>query len=191
MKLLTSTLIACLVILGSAPSAFADKYVIDQGHSSINTKFKHVGISWLKAEFKSFSGSIEYDPENISASSVAVEIDVTSIDSNHELRDEHMIDESHLNAAQFPTASFASNSVMDKGDGNMTINGNLTLHGVTNEVAIETTIAGEGETRWGDYRMGFEGTTTLDMREFGLDNYGPTNMVEMSLLLEVVKEAAE
>lgn len=188
MKLLTSTLIACLVTLAGASSAFADKYVIEEGHSSINTKFKHVGISWLKGEFKSFSGSIEYDPENVSASSVMVEIDVTSIDSNHKLRDEHMLNEEHLNGAQFPTATFASTSVMDKGEGNMTVNGDFTLHGVTNEIAIDTTIVGEGVTRWDDYRIGLEGTTTLDMREFGIDSYGPTNMVEITLLLEIIKE---
>ena len=187
MKLLTSTLIACLVTLASTSSAFADKYVIEEGHSSINTRFLHVGISWLNGEFKSFSGSIEYDPENVSASSVMVEIDVTSIDSNHALRDEHMQDERHLDVANFPTATFASTNVIDKGEGNMTVNGNLTLHGVTNEIAIETSIAGEGMTRWDDYRIDFEGTTTLDMREFGIDSFGPTNMVEMTLLLEVIK----
>ena len=186
MKLIQSSLIAFAIFF--AGTASAAHFVIEEGHSSIQTQFKHVGISWLRGQFKSFSGSLEYDPENVSASSVTVDIDTASIDSNHATRDEHMREPRHLDTEQYPTAKFVSTSVVDKGDGKMTINGNFTLRGVSKEIAIEATIAGEGETRWSDYRMGLEGTTTIDMRDFGVESFGPTHQVEIAMFLEVIRE---
>ena len=186
MKLIQSSVIAFAVFF--AGTASAAHFVIEEGHSSIQTKFKHVGISWLRGQFKSFSGSLEYDPENVSASSVTVDIDTASIDSNHPTRDGHMREARHLDTEQYPTAKFVSTSVVDDGDGNMTVNGDFTLRGVTKEIAIEATISGEGDTRWNDYRMGFEGVTTIDMRDFGVESFGPIHQVEITMFFEVIRQ---
>ena len=186
MKLIQSSLIAFAVFF--AGTASAAHFVIEEGHSSIQTQFKHVGISWLRGQFKSFSGSLEYDPENVSASSITVDIDTASIDSNHETRDEHMREPRHLDTALYPTANFVSTNVVDNGDGKMNVSGDFTLRGVTKEIAIEVIIAGEGETRWSDYRMGLEGATTIDMRDFGVESFGPTHQVEITMFLEAIRQ---
>lgn len=182
--------ISLLVTVTASPSYSAD-YVIDTdgGHAAINFKFKHLGISWLTGEFRNFEGFFSYDPENVEASSIHVDIDVTSLDSNHARRDRHILAERYLNAESFPEASFVSTSVEDKGHGNMKVLGNLTLHGITREIAIDATEVGSGKDPWGGYRVGLEGTTTLDMRDFGYESFGPTHLVEMLLYVEGMDSA--
>lgn len=189
MKFIKPVLIA-LTLFSVSHVVVADNYLIDTkgGHAGINFKFKHVGISWLVGEFKTFEGSFVYDPDNVSASSVIVDIDTTSLDSNHAARDEHLSEADYLNSGEFPTAKFVSSSVVDKGEGNMTVNGDLTLRGITKPVVMEVTTVGAGETRWNDYRIGLEGTTTLDVREFGIETFGPEHLVHMTLVVEGIRQ---
>lgn len=188
MKLIKPLLLSSLLFVSSA--AYADSYIIDTkgGHAAIYFKFKHVGISWLLGEFKTFEGSFEFDENNIEAASITVDIDTTSLDSNHAERDKHIRDERYLNVEEFPTAKFVSTSFVDKGDGNMTMVGDLTLRGVTKPVTIEVATVGKGETRWKDYRIGLEGTTTINTKDFGMDSFGPEHMVHMSLYIEGIKQ---
>jgi len=189
MKLIKSLLIASAMLTTSGV-AIADTYIIDTkgGHAAINFKFKHIGISWLLGEFKTFEGGFEYDPENIEASSIIVDIDTTSLDSNHAERDKHIRSEKYLNVDEFPTAKFVSTAFVDNGDGNMSVTGDLTLRGVTKSIVIEVATVGAGETRWKDYRVGLEGETALDMRDFGVDTFGPEHLIHMSLFIEGIKQ---
>ena len=188
MTVLKNIIVALTILVGAMSSVHAADYIVDTegGHAGINFKFKHLGISWLTGEFRNFEGTFTYDPENVEASSAEVEIDVTSLDSNHELRDGHMLSERFLNAEAFPHAKFVSTSVVDKGHGNMKVRGNFTLHGVTKEIAIEATEVGAGDDPWGGYRVGLEGTAILDMRDFDYQSFGPTHLVELLLYVEGV-----
>ena len=114
-------------------SANAADYVIDtQGaHASINFKVNHLGFSYIKGRFNTFNGEFSYDPENIAASKVTVNVDTRSLDSNHAERDRHIRSADFINASQFSTATFTSTQGVDKGDGNLAITGDLTLHGHT------------------------------------------------------------
>jgi len=157
MKLIKSLLIAG-TMLSASSFAVADTYIIDTkgGHAAINFKFKHIGISWLLGEFKTFEGSFEYDPEDVAASSITVDIDTSSLDSNHAERDKHIRSEKYLNVNEYPTAKFISTGFTDKGEGNMSVTGDLTLRGITKSIVIEVSTVGAGETRWKDYRIGLE-----------------------------------
>lgn len=190
MKMIQKSFIAVIVLLMSISSATAADYVIDTkgGHAAINFKFKHIGISWLVGEFKTFSGSFSFDPENVEASSIIVDIDTTSLDSNHAERDKHIRAENRLNTDDYPTAKFVSTRVESTADETMTVYGDLTLRGVTKEIAIAASTVGAGDDPWGGYRVGLEGTTTLDMRDFGSEGFGPTHMIDMLLYVEGIQE---
>ncbi len=159
--------------IASASLANAATYVIDDSksgaHSQIDVKVKHIGISWVKGRFNDFSGSFEYDKDNINASSVDVTIQTQSFDSNHAKRDKHITGSDYLNASKYPTATFKSTSISDLGDGKVKVDGDLNLHGVTKAITFDANLIGEGASPWGDYRAGFEGSVDLKFSDFGMD----------------------
>ena len=101
--------LACAAMALAAPASAAD-YVIDTkgGHASINFKIPHLGFSWLTGRFDTFSGTFTYDDKKPEASKVSVEIDTTSLNSNHAERDKHLRSADFLDAAKFPKATFVS-----------------------------------------------------------------------------------
>lgn len=184
------TLAALLSV--SAMAANAADYVIDtQGaHASVNFKIQHLGYSWLTGRFNDFGGKFSYDPAKPEASKITVTIDTTSLDSNHAERDKHLKGDEFLAVEDFPEAKFVSTKVIDKGDGQLAVHGDLTLHGVTKPIVIDAEKIGEGEDPWGGYRAGFSGTTSIAMKDFGIDyNLGPASThVELTLHIEGVKQ---
>lgn len=190
MKLIQCSLITLATLFVSISTASAADYVIDTkgGHAAINFKFKHLGISWLVGEFKTFDGSFTYDPENLEGSSITVNIDTTSLDSNHAERDKHIRAENRLNTDEYPSAKFVSTKVMSGDDGAINLYGDLTLLGVTKEILIQASEVGAGDDPWGGYRVGLEGTTTLDLRDYGSEGFGPSHQVEMLLYVEGIRQ---
>lgn len=178
-------LIALSCFLTGVGSVNAADYVIDTqgGHASVDFRFKHLNIAWLTGEFKDFDGTFSFDAADMQSSKVEVNIRTASIDSNHAERDKHMRGEKFLNTEKFPDAKFVSTKVTDMVDGRFTVQGNLTLHGVTKAIAIEAKQVGEGKDPWGGYRAGFEGTTTINTGDFGM-TFPPTNSVELYLYIE-------
>lgn len=174
-----------LVSLSSVTPVFAADYVIDTkaAHASIVFRFKHLGYSWLTGRFNSFDGTFSYDADNPMKSKVEVRIDVSSIDTNNVRRDEDMRSDRFLDTEKYPTATFVSTRVVPTSDGAMTVYGNLTLHGVTREIAIAVSKVGEGDDPWGGYRAGFEGNVILNTTDFGV-TMPPTNQVELFLYVE-------
>ena len=181
--------IGLLVLLVSLAgiSQGAETYVIDtQGmHASINFQIPHLGYSLLTGRFNRFSGEFTYDRENPAKSSVSVVIDTSSVDSNHAERDKHLRSEDFLHTDKFPEATFVSSSFREQGDGQAVINGMLTLRGVSKPVTINATKIGEGEDPWGGYRLGFAGTTTFLLADFGIMKELGESSREVELLLHV------
>lgn len=185
-----SSLLKLVVALFAASTASASNYVIDteDAHAFINFKFRHLGYSVLAGTFETFDGSFDWDPDDISASSVAIEIETKSLNSNHAERDRHIRGDKYLDAKRFPAATFVSTRVEEHGDGRMTIHGELTLRGVTNEISIDARRIDEGNDPWGGYRAGFEGYVTLDMRDYGVNSFIPLHTVDMELFVEGVRQ---
>ena len=165
-------LMGTAVLLALAANVQAADYVIDGSgagmHTAVNFRASHMGISALWGRFNDITGSFSYDANDIDASRISVDIDPASIDTNHEERDIHLRSSDYLGVEEFPEASFVSSSIQDLGGGEMQVTGDLTLHGVTNEVVFEALRTGEGETPFGDYRVGFEAEVTIDMAEYGI-----------------------
>ena len=184
--------IAFAAVLSTSAIADKETYQIDTAgaHASVEFKIKHLGYSWLKGRFNKFDGTFAYDPANPSDANVSVTIDTTSLDSNHAERDKHLRSVDFLNVSKFPEAKFESTRVEVAGEGNGTIYGNLTLNGVTREVAIATVLVGRGDDPWGGYRAGFEGNTKIKLKDFGIDfDLGPASAeVELSLSVEGIRK---
>jgi|Laugrespbdmm15sn_2_1035079.scaffolds.fasta_scaffold30355_1 polyisoprenoid-binding protein YceI len=184
---------ACVLAaaLGAMGSVSAAEYVIDGTdagmHTSVNFRASHVGISALWGRFNDISGSFSYDAANIAASTITVKIDPASIDTNQAARDEHLRTADYLDVAKFPEAGFVSTMIHDMGEGKLHLTGNFTLHGVTKEISFEALRTGEGETPFGDYRVGFEAELTLDVAEYGIA-LGPDPKLTLILAIEGVRQ---
>ena len=183
------------LVLGSAlvgGQAFATDYAIDkQGqHAFVNFKISHLGYSWLYGTFKDFDGTFSYDAANPEASKVNVTLKTASVDTNHAERDKHLRSADFLNVSKHDTATFESTSVKSTGEGTADVTGNLTLNGVTKPVVIAAKFIGEGKDPWGGYRAGFEGTTTLKLKDFDITkDLGPASeTVELIISVEGVRK---
>lgn len=175
---------AALLLTASAVTTVqAADYVIDGSgagmHSSVTFKASHIGISSLYGRFNDISGSFSYDPANVAASKISVDIDPASLDTNHEARDTHLKSADYMDVAKFPEAGFVSTQVHDLGDGKVHVFGNFTLHGVTKEINFEAVRTGQGETPFGDYRVGFEGEAKLNLPDYGI------NAGELTVILAI------
>jgi polyisoprenoid-binding protein YceI len=190
MKFSPASLALIAALLSTGPATAAE-YVIDtdKAHASINFRIKHLGYSWLTGRFDNFKGTFTFDDAKPEASKVKVEVDTNSVNSNHAERDKHLRGKDFLDTASFPTATFESTSVKLDGD-KATIVGNLTLHGVTKEIAIDAKRVGGGDDPWGGHRQGFTGTISLPLKDFGINyNLGPTaEVVELALEIEGVRQ---
>lgn len=183
------------LVLGSAlvgGQAFAADYAIDkQGqHAFVNFKISHLGYSWLWGTFKDFDGSFSFDAAKPEQSTVNVTLKTASVDTNHAERDKHLRSDDFLNVAKHPTATFESTSVKSTGEGTADITGNLTLNGVTKPVVIAAKFIGEGDDPWGGYRAGFEGSTTLTLKDFDIKmDLGPASQtVDLIISVEGVRK---
>ncbi|EWH10297.1 hypothetical protein DS2_08480 [Catenovulum agarivorans DS-2] len=172
-------LISLAALLLSA-NAYSATYVIDDdnkgAHAFINFKIKHLGYSWLTGRFNRFSGTFDYEADKLAQSSVEVTIDTSSIDSNHARRDKHLRSDDFLDVDKFPKAKFVSTDIKVINDNKFQIIGDLTLHGVTKQIAIDAHKIGEGKDPWGGYRAGFSGTTEIALKDFAIEkNLGPAS----------------
>lgn len=168
-----------------------DEYKIDTelGHASINFQIMHLSNSWLVGRFNQFEGYFGYDPENLENSWVKIGINPDSIDTNLALRDKQLRGENFLDTKQFKIARFESTKIMVKDKSHVTIFGDLTLRGITKQIAIEAELIGQGPDPWGFYRAGFMGKTSILLKDFGIDyDLGPmSQQVDFTLHLEGVK----
>ncbi|WP_443191918.1 YceI family protein [Pseudomonas indica] len=176
----------------TAGQAMAADYVIDKEgqHAFVNFKISHLGYSWLYGTFKDFDGTFSFDEKNPEASKVKVNINTESVDTNHAERDKHLRSGDFLNVSKHPTATFESTAVKSTGTGTADITGNLTLNGVTKPVVIKAKLVGQGDDPWGGYRAGFEGSTTLKLKDFDIQkDLGPASQeVELILSVEGVRQ---
>ena len=185
-KMLGFGLLLC--VLNTSQAA---EYVIDGSgagmHTGVNFRALHMGISALWGRFNSITGNFSYDSGNVGASKIVVSIDPASIDTNHEARDTHLRSSDYLDVEKYPEAGFSSTHIMETGEGKLHVMGNFTLHGVTREIAFDAIKTGEGESPFGDYRVGFEGETMLDVADYGI-NLLPVSELRLIFAFEGVRQ---
>ncbi len=142
---------------------------IDPAHSVAEFKVKHMMISNVKGQFTGVSGVLSFDEADVTNSHVEVSIDAASISTGDAQRDAHLKSAEFFDAEKFPTLSFKSNRVVRKGDEELAVSGDLTIHGVTRNVEFRA----EGPTAaakdpWGNTRVGVSATTKINRKDFGL-----------------------
>jgi polyisoprenoid-binding protein YceI len=160
---------AAALISAAAASAQAVTYTIDKAHSEADFTIRHMAISNVHGAFGNISGTVVYDPSDVTKSSVDATIDVSTVDTGVGARDNHLKSTDFFDVAKFPTMTFKSTSVNSDGGG-FDLLGNLTLHGVTKPVTLKVDAPSKEQAgmRPGTFARGFEGTTTINRKDFGL-----------------------
>ena len=156
-----------LAALLASPLAAADKHSFDGSHSSIGFSVLHLGIFKAQGTFDKFDGALYYDAKDVTKSSVDVSIDATSVNTRNEMRDKHLKSEDFFFVEKNPTASFKSTKV-EKAKKGLKVTGDLTLRGVTKSVVLDAVITGSAVDDWGNQRLGFEGSTKINRKDFGV-----------------------
>ena len=144
-------------------------YTIDVPHSQLGFAVKHMMFSTVRGNFQDFEGTVVIDYDNPANSTVDVAIDASSISTRDEKRDEHLRSADFFDAAEYPQITFKSTSIDFKSPDDFTVNGDLTIRGVTRPVAIEAELTGHGTNPWGVDVAGFEGKTKINRKDFGLN----------------------
>jgi len=144
------------------------QWTLDPSHSGINFTVRHMVVSKVRGTFSRWQGTLDYDAAQPEASRVSVQIEAASINTNEPKRDEHLRSADFFDAASHPNLTFVSKKVVSHGKGRLTVIGDLTLHGVSREVELDTEFLGIGKDPWGAERVGFTATTTLNRKDFGL-----------------------
>ncbi|MDH3976628.1 MAG: YceI family protein [Deltaproteobacteria bacterium] len=178
-------IILALFFMGAATAAWPAQYKVDPTHSFVEFRIQHLGFSWLYGRFNDVSGAFSYDESKPGSSKFSVEIATDSVDTNHAERDKHLRGKDFLEVSKYPKASFKSKSF----DGR-TLEGVLTLHGVSKRIKIDVSKVGEGKDPWGGYRVGFIGKIAFKKSDFGIDyNLGPAGeMIEFDLGIEGIRK---
>lgn len=172
-----------------------ESLVFDPVHSSIAFSVRHMALSNIRGRFTRFSGTISYNRSDAVRSSAGVTIDAASVNTDNAARDNDLRSTNFFDARSFPQIVFRSKRIEQMCDGYNCV-GDLTLHGVTEEIAVPFQITGRQTDSQGKERIGFEGELELDRRKFGLaynkrlDNGGLVvgNEIKIDLSLEAVRE---
>lgn len=141
---------------------------IDATHSGVHFSVRHMVFAKVRGRFGAFSGTVELDDEDLTRSSVAVEIDAASIDTGVADRDQHLRSADFLDAEHFPKLRFVSRKIEKQGTSGYRATGELTIRDVTREVTLDVQYGGRAKDPWGHERAGFTATTTLERGDFGL-----------------------
>ena len=154
-----------LIAAQNAPAA-ANRWNIDPVHSAVNFRVRHLGISWVNGAFRQWTGTFTYDPARPESSAVTAHIQTASIDTQNPRRDADLR-QNYLYVDSFPDITFISRRVDVAGTDRLRITGDLTMHGVTRPVMLDTEVGGIFTTPRGR-RAAFSATTTLDRKDFGM-----------------------
>jgi polyisoprenoid-binding protein YceI len=154
-----------------APTSVIDDisgdYALDAAHSRIGFSARHAMVTTVRGQFKQFEGQAHVDTADPSSSSVSVTIQTGSIDTGVADRDGHLRSADFFDAENNPEITFVSTDVARDGDV-WAITGDLTIKGVTKPVTVEFEHSGSARDPFGNLRIGFEGGTTINRKDWGL-----------------------
>jgi polyisoprenoid-binding protein YceI len=189
-------LIITALVLSAAPAA-AQTWQIDTAHSRAQFTVRHLMISDIRGDFGAVTGSVDYDGKDLTAAKVNATIDVKSISTRVDKRDEHLKSDDFLDVANHPTMTFVSTSITAKGNGKYSMAGNLTIRGTTRPVVFELTSPSGPITTRGTTKIGASASGTINRKDFGvkyhevMDNggLGVADKVFIQLDVELIQRA--
>jgi polyisoprenoid-binding protein YceI len=151
------------------PSTLTGSYVLDASHSRIGFVARHAMITKVRGSFNEFEGSGYLDVENPAASHLELTIKAASIDTRNAQRDEHLRSNDFLALDRYPEITFTSTSVERIDDDRFRVTGDLTVRGVTKPVTVDFEFTGSAVDPFGNTRIGFEGATTINRKDWGVN----------------------
>jgi polyisoprenoid-binding protein YceI len=148
-------------------SSNSAKWVLDPAHSELTFKIKHLMISNVKGEFKSFTAAI--DNEDFKNGKVEVSVDSSSIFTNNNDRDTHLKSADFFDVEKYPEITFESTSLTKIDDDEFKLNGLLTIKGISKEVVLNVEFGGTNKDPWGNTKAGFSFSGKINRKDWGLN----------------------
>lgn len=142
-------------------------WTIDPTHTTIGFSARHAMVAKVRGNFGEFSGTFTLDGDNPASSATELTAMTSSIDTRNPARDAHLKSADFLDVESFPTLTFTSTSVSGA-ESAFVVTGDLTIHGVTKSVPVTFELLGVSTDPWGGIRIGFEGSTEISRKDFGL-----------------------
>ena len=146
----------------------AGSYTIDAAHSRVGFVARHAMVTKVRGAFNDFVGTAVIDGADFAKSSTQLTIQATSIDTRNEQRDGHLKSNDFFDMETYPTITFASTAVAATGPTTVEITGDLTIKDVTKSVTIPFEFEGGATDPMGNARIGFEGSTVVNRKDFGV-----------------------
>lgn len=170
---------------------------LDTAHSEIQFAVRHLMISKVRGQFETFSGTINLDEATPSNSTIAVEIQVNSVNTRNEQRDQHLKSADFFDAESYPQITFANSKVEQTDEKHARVTGGLTIKGITKDVVLDVTYEGQQTNPFtGQATAGFNATTTINRKDWGIE-WNQTletggimvgDEIEINIEVELVKE---
>lgn len=145
----------------------ATKWTVDKGHSNVKFVVTHMSVSEVEGSFKIFDGNVEHTKADFSDAVINFTVDVNSVNTDNERRDNHLKSDDFFNAASFPQMKFVSTSMKPLGNNKFQLAGNLTIRDVTKPVVFEVSYGGSLNTGRG-VKAGFKAKTTINRFDYNL-----------------------
>jgi polyisoprenoid-binding protein YceI len=194
MRRLSRIPLLTLIALAAAAPSFADlqEWRVDSAHSYVGFKVRHMMVSWVRGQFADIKGTVKFDPADPSKTNVEVEIDANSINTANERRDKHLRSADFFDVENHPSIRFVSKRVEGSAQSGLKLIGDLTMHGVTKEIAlnVEGPAPAVADGRGGE-KSGVSASAKINRSDFGLtwnralEAGGVTVSDEVTLELEV------
>ena len=144
-------------------------YVLDAAHSRLGFVARHAMVTKVRGAFNDFEGSAHLDATDPSKSYATVTIDVASVDTRQPQRDDHLRTNDFFDAPTFPKITFVSTAVEKLDEESYRMTGDLTIKDVTKSVSIDFEYSGSATDPYGNQRVGFEGSTVINRKDFGVN----------------------
>jgi polyisoprenoid-binding protein YceI len=149
--------------------ALTGTYNLDVTHSRLGFVARHAMVTKVRGSFTDFAGTAVLDAEDPSRSRAEVTIQVASVDTGNAQRDEHLRTNDFFDAETYPEIRFVSTKAEQLDDDNYRLTGDLTIKGITKEVAVDFEFTGLVTDPWGNQRAGFEGKTVINRKDWGVN----------------------
>lgn len=150
------------------PATLSGTYAVDPAHSRIGFVARHAMVTKVRGSFNEFEGSGNFDAEDPANSHLALTIKANSIDTRNADRDAHLRGNDFLDMERYPEITYVSTAVEPLDDSHFRVTGDLTIKGVTKPVTVDLELTGAAVDPFGNQRLGFEGSTTINRKDFGV-----------------------
>lgn len=162
-------ILICGATLLTASASFAQTWALDKAHAKLGFAITHMKISEVEGSFKSFDVKVNASKPDFTDAVIELTADVNTVNTDNDMRDNHIKGAEYFDAAKYPTLSFKSTSIKKTSGKNYAVNGILTMHGVSKPVVFTATLNGVGENPMSKKTMaGFKVTGVVKRSQFGV-----------------------